>query len=205
MIAAHFDSWFYTPGACDNASGTAVLLGMVETFASRQLAMALEFVAFNGEEIGPVSGSKPYEDLYGISPVPFQPDMKVRFPEALDPIALFINIDGVGMSVSTNNFGLESCSKALEQDAVTLLEHFPGMKYIGHPHPGSNHYPFYTNGVPCISFNCSGEYSVYHTLADTAELISGPKMSETFEFVARLTEHACSQDPRRYRMTPAKS
>ena len=50
VIGAHYDTVSTTPGADDNASGVAGLLGMARTLARRPLDRTVRFVAFGFEE-----------------------------------------------------------------------------------------------------------------------------------------------------------
>jgi Zn-dependent M28 family amino/carboxypeptidase len=50
IIGAHYDSREGTPGADDNASGTAALLSLARTFAKATPARTLRFVFFTNEE-----------------------------------------------------------------------------------------------------------------------------------------------------------
>jgi Zn-dependent M28 family amino/carboxypeptidase len=50
VIGAHYDSEIDTPGANDNASGTAALLALARTFAGVKPNRTLRFVAFVNEE-----------------------------------------------------------------------------------------------------------------------------------------------------------
>lgn len=50
VVGAHYDSALGTPGADDNASGVAAMLALAETFARRDTARTIRFVAFANEE-----------------------------------------------------------------------------------------------------------------------------------------------------------
>jgi hypothetical protein len=50
LIGAHYDSYGTTPGADDNASGTASLLALARHFADARPERTLRFVAFTNEE-----------------------------------------------------------------------------------------------------------------------------------------------------------
>jgi Iap family predicted aminopeptidase len=50
VIGAHYDSVFGAPGANDNGSGVAALLGLARRFATRSTSSTLRFVAFVNEE-----------------------------------------------------------------------------------------------------------------------------------------------------------
>src|ERR1700722_19559947 len=56
LIGAHFDSVPNTPGADDNASAVAVMLGVAKVLGSRKDVM---YVAFNGEECD-LAGSREF-------------------------------------------------------------------------------------------------------------------------------------------------
>jgi hypothetical protein len=51
IVGAHYDSAMGTPGANDNASGTAALLALARRFAGQQTQRTLRFVAFTNEEM----------------------------------------------------------------------------------------------------------------------------------------------------------
>lgn len=50
IIGAHYDSVIGSPGANDNASGTAALLALARKFAKKETDRTLRFVAFTNEE-----------------------------------------------------------------------------------------------------------------------------------------------------------
>lgn len=50
VVGAHYDSYLGTPGADDNASGTAALLALARRFAGGKPERTLRFVAFTNEE-----------------------------------------------------------------------------------------------------------------------------------------------------------
>ncbi|MFQ6113204.1 MAG: M28 family peptidase [bacterium] len=50
VIGSHYDSVIGSPGANDNASGVAALLGLARAFAGKRMSRTLRFVAFVNEE-----------------------------------------------------------------------------------------------------------------------------------------------------------
>ncbi len=63
VVGAHYDTILGSPGADDNASGTAAVLALARRFATRTLSRTVRFVAFANEEIyfqRPVMGSLVY-------------------------------------------------------------------------------------------------------------------------------------------------
>ncbi|MBE9013477.1 M28 family peptidase [Pseudanabaenaceae cyanobacterium LEGE 13415] len=61
IIGGHFDSVENSPGANDNASGTAVVLGIARSLAKSPAAKQIWFMAFDGEEDG-LKGSEAFVD-----------------------------------------------------------------------------------------------------------------------------------------------
>ncbi|HEY9725802.1 MAG TPA: M28 family peptidase, partial [Chroococcales cyanobacterium] len=59
LLGAHYDSVLKSPGANDNASGTAVVLELARRLANKPVAHQAWFVAFDGEEDG-LQGSKAF-------------------------------------------------------------------------------------------------------------------------------------------------
>ncbi|XUW99781.1 MAG: M28 family peptidase [Dehalogenimonas sp.] len=50
VVTAHIDAYWSTPGALDNASGTVVLLLLAEMLEEHNGNLAIEIIAFNGED-----------------------------------------------------------------------------------------------------------------------------------------------------------
>lgn len=48
VIGSHYDTWFDTPGAIDNAAGVTALLALAEMLVPED--SCVELVAFNGED-----------------------------------------------------------------------------------------------------------------------------------------------------------
>lgn len=57
LIGAHLDTVPGTPGADDNASGVAALLELSRVMAAQPVALPLEFVVFNLEELGMIGSA----------------------------------------------------------------------------------------------------------------------------------------------------
>lgn len=178
VVCAHFDTRFYTPGAFDNASGTSILLSMAETLGNREWEYGLEFVAFNGEELGPNSGDDLYLEQYGLQQVTYNPNQPITEAEALKDILVTMNFDGVGHILGTNTIGVIQSSEALRDLVRSCIKNqYLGMlaEYKG---PASNHYTFYSHGVPSIYFSCVGEMDIHHSPLDAIEWISEHKLGE---------------------------
>jgi peptidase M28-like protein/PDZ domain-containing protein len=146
------------PGADDNASGTAVVLGLARAFAAAGGApRTLVFAAFSGEEMG-LLGSAHY----------------VRQPSvALDKTVLMLNLDMVGRLRNGKLYvgGVDSGTslRALVTDAGRALNVRPEMR--GDPFAPSDHTSFYTAGRPVLFF-FTGAHADYHRPTDTADRIN---------------------------------
>ena len=81
-LGAHYDSVSGSPGANDNASGTAVVLEIALKLSGTPLARQAWFVAFNGEE----------DDLHGSKA--FVNSAKSQF---LSELQGMLNFDMVGL------------------------------------------------------------------------------------------------------------
>ncbi|MBI1957768.1 MAG: M28 family peptidase [Candidatus Rokubacteria bacterium] len=160
------------PGADDNASGTAAVLGMARAFAAAGGApRTLVFVAFAGEEMG----------LLGSAHQVAHP------PLPLDRIALMLNLDMVGRLREGKLYasGVDSGTglRALVTEAARGLP--LDLQLRGDPHAPSDHTSFYARGRPVV-FLTTGAHEEYHRPSDTWEKISAPGLETVTAFATRL-------------------
>jgi hypothetical protein len=173
------------PGADDNASGTAALLGLARAFAAAGgLPRTLIFVAFSGEEMG-LLGSTHY----------------VRQPAIpLDKTVLMLNLDMVGRLREGKLYvtGVDSGTglRALVGDAAQGLG--LSLQPRGDPYSPSDHTAFYTAGRPVL-FLTTGAHGDYHRPTDTWEKVNAPGLETVTTFAARIvTAVATRPDPPAY-------
>ena len=167
VVGAHYDHLGYQdgvlhPGADDNASGTAIVVGLARAFASAGGApRTLVFVLFGGEELG-LLGSGHY----------------VRQPAVpLPQTAVMLNFDMVGrvredrliVHGADSGSGLGEALAAAARGGVTL-------DVRGGSFGGSDHSRFYEAGVPVLFFT-DGGHSDYHRATDTADRIDPAGMA----------------------------
>jgi aminopeptidase YwaD len=189
VLCAHYDTVWGTQGAYDNASGTSVLLTLAQALAERDIPVGLEFYASSGEEFGG-QGTLAYLSKYGLKEFPFIWDKPVgeRSP-AWEPILANINVDGVGQKLGANNITAIAASEAFS-DLVEAIrkERYPGVASTW-PWPASDHYTFYSHGVPSIPLSTSGGLATYHHQPiDTIEWISPAKLAEVVSLVMEIVE-----------------
>lgn len=141
LLGGHYDSVVGSPGANDNASGTAVVLAIARN-ASTPLARQAWFVAFDGEEDG-LHGSRAF--------------VSNAEPEFLQSLKGMLNFDMVGVNKKLLVGGTKSLT-TLAQAAEPGVSTFGGSG-------GSDHASFAAADVPVLFFY-RGQEPNYHTPND---------------------------------------
>jgi peptidase M28-like protein/PDZ domain-containing protein/PA domain-containing protein len=179
VVGAHYDhlgrvNGAVYPGADDNASGTATVLGLARAFAATGGApRTMIFALFSGEEVG-LLGSGHY---VGHPAVP------------LDRTVAMVNFDMVGrlhdnrVSVS----GIESAAGLRAAVAAAGAGSTLKLDLRDSPHGPSDHARFYTAGVPVVFFN-TGRHDDYHKPSDTADRIDTAGMARIGAVAVRLID-----------------
>ncbi len=173
VIGAHYDhlgsrrSGKVYNGADDNASGTAGLLELAEAFSLLPMPprRTILFAAWDGEESG-LLGSMHW--LKHPSP----PNLKVVFMLNMDMIGR-LREDKLSIHAIRSGFGLRRLLSTLNSGLT--------LEFTRQISIGSDHWPFYNNGIPTIMFN-TGMHEQLHTPQDDVELINATGMRR----VARL-------------------
>lgn len=179
VVGAHYDhlgrvNGAVYPGADDNASGAAMVLGLARAFAAAGGApRTLVFALFSGEELG----------LLGAGHYVAHPAVP------LDRTVAMINFDMVGrvregrVSVS----GVESAAglRAVVSAAGAGMPLTIDLR--DSPHGPSDHARFYAAGVPIVFFN-TGRHADYHKTTDTADRINVAGMAQIGAVAVRLVD-----------------
>jgi len=160
------------PGADDNGSGSAAVLGLARAFAAAGgTPRTLIFMTFAGEEMG-LLGSAHY----------------VRHPVIpLDRTVLMVNLDMVGRLRNDRLFvgGADSGQglRQIVEDAArgSSLD----LQLRGDPFSPSDHTSFYSAGRPVLFF-FTGAHSDYHRPTDTWEKINAPGLATIAAFTMRV-------------------
>ena len=142
LLGAHYDSVVGSPGANDNASGTAVVLEIARNLFGTPLARQAWFVAFDGEEDG-LHGSRAF--------------VKAAQPQFLSGLKAMLNFDMVGINDQLGVGGTSSLTAlalAADPEISTLPSNY-----------SSDHAPFAAAGVPTLFFY-RGQEPNYHTPND---------------------------------------
>lgn len=170
LVGGHYDSVPGSPGANDNASGTAVVLAIARNLARTPQARNVWFVAFDGEEDG-LHGSKAF--------------VEQAAPGFLTSLKGMLNFDMVGLNAQLRVSGSSALTKlaqATASDAVTF----------GSSSGGSDHASFAAKGVPVLFFHRGVEPN-YHKPTDTK--VDPKLLDETTEAALKVIEEVLTATP----------
>lgn len=196
-VVAHFDTWFDTPGAMDNAVGAAVLIGLAQLLTGP----AQE----GGQEAGQAPGHRPeHGSAVGISP-----DLEVELfanngedyyssagmlaylERSMDAgrTRLAVNIDGIGFSGRDTGLSLYECPARISQIIGETRRPYPRIAEM-EPWPEGDHSVFIMQGIPAMALTTFGIHDLmhvyHHTPADRAENIDTARVAEAAELIAAV-------------------
>jgi hypothetical protein len=188
IIGGHLDHlvkcYEIIPGANDNASAVAVIMGLAEALAKSPVRpkRTIIFICFGAEEQG-VVGSKYYVE----NPV---------FP--LKKTVCFINMDGVGAGDKLNALSAENfpelwsyIRRANEKYTHRLV--FPhSFSNLGRPRLDAAR--FLWAGVPSLSFSAFGTPSYYHVTKDDIDTITPEIMEDLGQMLFIAVLDLANQD-----------
>ena len=182
IVGGHLDHlgrcYEIMPGANDNASGVAVILGIAEAMTQCPIKprRSVMFLCFGGEEQG-IVGSEYYLE----HPV---------FP--LEKTVGFINMDGVGCGDSISALAAKNYPEfwAFIKEANDRYIHrvIQPSSFANIARPRLDAARFMWKGVPTISFSVRGAPSYYHITKDDIDTITPEIMEDMAQlfFVAVL-------------------
>ncbi|WP_420627835.1 M28 family peptidase [Candidatus Leptofilum sp.] len=178
VLCAHYDTKVDTPGAFDNGSGTAVLMALARQFSQHPPKCTLEFVAFSNEEYLP-NGDDEY----------------VRCGEnSFHQIIAVLNIDGVGQTLGTNSIAQFASSESFAEMMQTIIQDFPGFTAVD-PWPASNHYTFFSRGIPALAFSSVGHIHNIHLRSDTIDKLNPTRLAEAAAFATTVVNQLQDKSP----------
>lgn len=144
LVCAHYDTFWNTPGAYDNGSGTIALLHLAREWAITPPKRGVRLVFFTGEEWH-LSGSRSY--------------VANATQAELDAVSFVLNIDGLGRGAFLEAF---AAPERFEVDFTRTIRAYaeatrPGLKVVSRfpPTTGTDDAAFYDVGVPSgfMTFN----------------------------------------------------
>lgn len=205
VIGAHYDSVPQSPGADDNASAVAALLGCAEALSKINADLPVCFVAFNCEEVGHqgrgYEGSRDFVERFLPSA-----GFRVRHAHVLEMLGYASDAPGsqrvptglpIQLSDTGNFLGLLSdhrSGKVMDRILSQACSSLPELPVIGLEVPlgmekclpvlaRSDHVPFWEQSIPAIMWTDTAEFRNpnYHKPTDTPDTLN-------YAFLRRATE-----------------
>jgi hypothetical protein len=168
------------PGADDNGSGTAALLGLARAFAETGgTARTLVFAAFGAEELG-LLGSTHY----------------VRSPAVpLERTLAMLNLDSVGRLRDSrlHVMGVDSAREFRPLLAAVGAELGLDLRLSGDAIGPSDHTAFFARERPVLFF-FTGPHGDYHRPSDTWDKLNAPGLSRVAETVRRIAAQLANRE-----------
>jgi Zn-dependent M28 family amino/carboxypeptidase len=199
LVGAHYDSVPMSPGADDNGSAVAAMLGCAAMCARWSQSLPIVFVGFNREE-DDLLGSKDFVESH-LPNAPFrvagahilemvgyarsEPGTQ-RVPTGL-PIELSDRGNFLGLLANTRsglllNRVLRSARTYAPTLVATGLEVGLGVEMILPVLARSDHVPFWAHGIPAVMWTDTAEFRNphYHATTDTPQTLN-------YEFLTAVT------------------
>lgn len=159
IVGGHFDSVENSPGANDNASGTAVVLGIARSLAKSPAVNHIWFIAFDGEEDG-LKGSEAFVDR--------------ATPQFLSGLKGMLNFDMVGV----NDRLLLDASGTMSAIAQSITGDVNSSRF-----GGSDHASFKSKNVSTLFF-FRGKDPNYHSPND--KVVDSRLLKETQDTALKM-------------------
>jgi Peptidase family M28 len=185
VVGGHYDTKMNTgsPGANDNASGTAVVLELARCFAEEPLSgYYIEFVFFGGEErLVENSDLHHFGSRYYVGSL--TQDMKGRMTGAI-----IVDMVGVGSQLYARTMGIgpmDLCNNimAYAQGAGVYLPYMVSGSY-------SDHEPFESAGIPAVWLEYKDD-PWYHTPGDSYDKINPVYIDDTGRLLEGFIRSLC--------------
>ena len=162
VVGAHYDTQLESPGAADNATGLAALLGMARAWAGLRPRRTIELVAFGVEEPA----------AWGAS----------NFVARRDPesIAAMVNLDALGPPIDATRTIVADprlAAFAAESTAATGWE--VEQQLDARDFPYADHAPFIAAGIPAAwIWRYPPPHPYYHSSGDTLRWVNFTRLAE---------------------------
>ncbi|MDI6851343.1 MAG: M20/M25/M40 family metallo-hydrolase [bacterium] len=173
LLCGHYDSVAISPGATDNAGGSAILLALAKHFSRRKPKRTLRFVWFSGEELG-LLGSQAYVE---------------EIKDELKKIKMVINLDVAGDPIGEN--GAMCISEKDTLNFVSILSKEKGIPFKTRLDIySSDSMPFALYGVPSINLaRFGGKGSFYiHSHNDRFSYTGASGLAPVIEMTLSIVE-----------------
>ena len=192
VVAAHYDTAAHSPGATDNASGTAAVLELCELFARQACAgpgrrrLGIDFIAYGAEEYGRHGRHYGHGDNLG------SVEYVRRHPDRVHEACAVVEADCVGTrTVPPRLWHATGWTPEQKDGILGVARRFPRLIIDDRPPrvPGAFHLP----DVPAVTFVNDFESIPIHTAQDTIDLLSPDEMAFAARVIAAVVDHLASE------------
>ena len=162
VIGAHYDTQRASPGASDNATGLAALLGIARAWRRARPRRMITFVAFAAEELG----------AWGATAF-----AATRNPETIRAV---INLDALGPPMEATRMlvttpGLAALARAAAGEAGWIVE----QEVDAASFPYTDNAPFAAAGVEtCLLWRLGPPHPYYHSAGDVPAQVDAVRLGE---------------------------
>jgi hypothetical protein len=162
VVGAHYDTQLESPGAADNATGLAALLGMARAWAGLRPLRTIGLVAFGCEEPA----------AWGAS----------HFVARRDPesIAAMINLDALGPPIdATRTIVADPRLTAFAAESTAATGWEVEQQLDARDFPFADHAPFIAAGIPAAwIWRYPPPHPYYHSSGDTPRWVNFTRLAE---------------------------
>jgi Zn-dependent M28 family amino/carboxypeptidase len=200
VIGAHYDSVSLSPGADDNASAVAAMLGCAEVMAKFAPHEPVCYVAFNGEEDGMVGSTDFVRNFLNevelrinqahilemvgyASSAPGTQRLPTGLPIQLPDRGDFLGLLSNKSSGDVMDSILLGAREYLPEFSVMGLEVAEGAEVLLPVLARSDHLPFWKNNIPAVMWTDTADFRNphYHQKTDTPDTLD-------YTFLTRVTQ-----------------
>ena len=178
VVPAHYDTAAGSPGATDNASGTAVVLELCELFAAAgKRKLGLHFIAYGAEEYG--------RNGYNLGAVEYVR----RHPAETGQARVLVEPDCIGTHALPPRVCAMGWPPQQKEGVLSVLRQ--STHYIVDVRPDTEppRTAFHLAGVPALWFvNDYGKLPI-HTAQDTMDLMSPDELAFSAAVIAAVVDH----------------
>jgi len=185
VVAAHYDTAANSPGATDNASGTAVVLELCELFATTgKRELGIDFIAYGAEEYGRHGGNLG-GNLGSVEYVRRHP-LEVKTTQAV------VEADCIGTVAIPPRVQVMGWSPFQRKEILGMLQRFPRYMVDVRPETETPCTAFSLPGASVMAFvNDYGKLPI-HTAYDTMDLMDPDELAFSAQVIATVVDRLSS-------------
>jgi len=179
-VPAHYDTAAESPGATDNASGTAAVLELCELFSKAdRRGLGMDFIVYGGEEYGRHGGAG---NLGAVEYVR-------RHPAEVKDMLAVIEPDCIGVTKLPPMVRVMGWTGAQKDGVLEVLGRFPRYQVDVRPDDEPPRTAFHLAGLPALWFvNDYGKVPI-HCAEDAIDLMVPEELAFSTEVIASVLDY----------------